>query len=125
MLGQACSMADLKSKGGVDVIFGLHTRKEVESLKKELTDDFERKLLNKDNIIHQKEEIYQKMLDDQQNMIAHIKEISSSLKKAEKELKLKDESLNLINKERGRLLNTKSKRIKKKYIKIIDAKLEG
>lgn len=107
------------------MIFGLHTRKDVESLKKELTDDFERKLLSKDNIIHQKEEIYQKMLDDQQNMIAHIKEISSSLKKAEKELKLKDESLNLINKERGRLLNTKSKRIKKKYIKIIDAKLEG
>lgn len=114
------------------MIFGIMTRKEVSEIENNLIESYEAKLSNKNSII----ESYVKRVESKDDF---IKELQSEISNAQsenvflkKELEDKERTLrsyysifNKINKERGKLYNTKSERIKKKYAKKIDEKLEG
>lgn len=114
------------------MIFGLSTKKEVAEMQQAIIDDYEMRLINKDEII----ESYEKRLESNNDFIKELQsEISSAQSEnvvLKKELEDKERTLrsyysifNKINKERGKLYNTKSDRIKKKYAKKINEKLEG
>ena len=96
------------------MFLGLYTKKEVEALK----EDYEVKLLRKDEVIHDK---------DKSNdfLSSHNNDLAAELKYERKINSNYCKTFNLINKERQRFLNTKSIRIKKKYIKKIDKKLNN
>lgn len=114
------------------MIFGIMTRKEVSEIENKLIESYEAKLSNKNSII----ESYVKRVESKDDF---IKELKSELTNTQsenlvlkKELENKDGVirsyrlvLNRINNERGKLFNTKSVRIKKKYIKKINEKMEG
>lgn len=113
------------------MIFGIMTRKEVSEIENKLIESYEAKLSNKNSII----ESYVKRVESKDDF---IKELKSELTNTQSEnLVLKKEIenkdgvirsyrlvLNRINNERGKLFNTKSVRIKKKYIKKINEKME-
>lgn len=113
------------------MIFGIMTRKEVSEIENNLIESYEAKLSNKNSII----ESYVKRVESKDDF---IKELKSELTNTQsenlvlkKELENKDGVirsyrlvLNRINNERGKLFNTKSVRIKKKYIKKINEKME-
>lgn len=113
------------------MIFGIMTRKEVSEIENNLIESYEAKLSNKNSII----ESYVKRVESKDDF---IKELQSELTNTQSEnLVLKKEIenkdgvirsyrlvLNRINNERGKLFNTKSVRIKKKYIKKINEKME-
>ena len=113
------------------MIFGIMTRKEVSEIENNLIESYEAKLNNKNSII----ESYVKRVESKDDF---IKELQSELTNTQsenlvlkKELENKDGVirsyrlvLNRINNERGKLFNTKSVRIKKKYIKKINEKME-
>lgn len=113
------------------MIFGIMTRKEVSEIENNLIESYEAKLSNKNSII----ESYVKRVESKDDF---IKELQSELTNTQsenlvlkKELENKDGVirsyrlvLNRINNERGKLFNTKSVRIKKKYIKKINEKME-
>ena len=112
------------------MIFGIMTRKEVSEIENNLIESYEAKLSNKNSII----ESYVKRVESKDDF---IKELQSELTNTQsenlvlkKELENKDGVirsyrlvLNRINNERGKLFNTKSVRIKKKYIKKINEKM--
>lgn len=106
------------------MIFGLSTKKEVAEMQQAIIDDYEMRLINKDEII----ESYEKRLESNNDFVKELKteltNIQSQNVVLKKEIENKDGVirsyrlvLNRINNERGKLFNTKSVRIKKKYIK--------
>ncbi|MFU2418113.1 hypothetical protein [Peptacetobacter sp. AB800] len=114
------------------MIFGLSTKKEVAEIQQAIIDDYEKRLINKDEII----ESYEKRLESNNDFVKELKSELSNVQSEnvvlKKEIEDKDGVirsyrlvLNRINNERGKLFNTKSVRIKKKYAKKIDEKLEG
>ena len=114
------------------MIFGLSTKKEVAEMQQAIIDDYEMRLINKDEII----ESYEKRLESNNDFMKELKtELTNEQSEnvvQKKKLEDKERTLrsyysifNKINKERGKLYNTKSERIKKKYAKKINEKLEG
>lgn len=113
------------------MIFGIMTRKEVSEIENNLIESYEAKLSNKNSII----ESYVKRVESKDDFIkelqSEISNVQSENLVLKKELENKDGVirsyrlvLNRINNERGKLFNTKSVRIKKKYIKKINEKME-
>lgn len=113
------------------MIFGLSTKKEVAEMQQAIIDDYEMRLINKDEII----ESYEKRLESNNDFMKELKtELTNTQSQnvvLKKELDNKNGVirsyklvLNRINNERGKLFNTKSVRIKKKYIKKINEKME-
>ena len=114
------------------MIFGLSTKKEVAEMQQAIIDDYEMRLINKDEII----ESYEKRLESNNDFMKELKTeltneqsenvvLKKKLEDKERTLRSYYSIFNKINKERGKLYNTKSERIKKKYAKKIDDKLEG
>lgn len=113
------------------MIFGLSTKKEVAEMQQAIIDDYEMRLINKDEII----ESYEKRLESNNDFMKELKTeltneqsenvvLKKKLEDKERTLRSYYSIFNKINKERGKLYNTKSERIKKKYAKKIDEKLE-
>lgn len=114
------------------MIFGLSTKKEVAEMQQAIIDDYEMRLINKDEII----ESYEKRLESNNDFMKELKTeltneqsenvvLKKKLEDKERTLRSYYSIFNKINKERGKLYNTKSERIKKKYAKKINEKLEG
>lgn len=113
------------------MIFGLSTKKEVAEMQQAIIDDYELRLINKDEII----ESYEKRLESNNDFMKELKTeltneqsenvvLKKKLEDKERTLRSYYSIFNKINKERGKLYNTKSERIKKKYAKKINEKLE-
>lgn len=112
-------------------MFGLFTTSQVNKMKQELRDYYEMKLLEKDELISKCEHRFQISIGFQQEMEQEIKDLQEDIRDLEFEIEKRERILrscglilDRIDKERGRLFNTKSDRIKKKYAKKINEKLE-
>lgn len=113
------------------MIFGLSTKKEVAEIQQAIIDDYEKRLINRDKIIESYEhrlELNNDFINDLKTELTNEQSENVVLKKKledkERTLRSYYSIFNKINKERGKLYNTKSERIKKKYAKKIDDKLE-
>ena len=96
------------------MIFGLYTKKDMEELK----NDYELKLINKDAVIHSKDESNDFLRMHNSDLVTEIRVLKKIIESHRK-------TFGKINKDRARFLNSKSVRIKKKYMKKINKKLEA
>lgn len=113
------------------MIFGIMTRKEVSEIENNLIESYEAKLSTKNSII----ESYVKRVESKDDFIKELESelinvqteneyLKNELENKKRTLRSYYSIFNKINKERGKLYNTKSDRIKKKYAKKINEKLE-
>lgn len=112
-------------------MFGLFTTSQVNKMKQELREYYEMKLLEKDELISKCEHRFQISIGFQNEMQQEIANLQDDVRELEEELELCDKDVRnyylifkRINKEYGRLCNTKSDRIKKKYVEKIKKILE-
>lgn len=112
-------------------MFGLFTTSQVNKMKQELRDYYEMKLLEKDELISKCEHRFQISIGFQNEMQQEIANLQDDVRELEEELELSDKDVKnyysifkRINREYGRLCNTKSDRIKKKYVEKIKEILE-
>ena len=100
------------------MIFGLSTKKEVAEIQQAIIDDYEKRLESNNDFV---KELKSELSNVQSENVVLKKEIEDK----DGVIRSYRLVLNRINNERGKLFNTKSVRIKKKYAKKIDEKLEG
>lgn len=105
-------------------MFGLYTTSQVDSIKQELRDYYELKLLQKDEIINKNENRFEIEIELKREMQKEIESLKIELENKNKNINFINSILGKIDKEIGKIYNTKSDRIKKKYAKLIEEKLE-